>query len=118
MSAARLSVFRYVSIFVVVLMLVATFGPPSARADPALPGPGDTRVRPSGSVDPFAGRTGTLSVMIELADAPSGVAYADAKGRGAPEAAAAQEARDQKAHVEQAQQALLHALTTTVPGAS
>jgi hypothetical protein len=111
---------RLVNLLGVLLLLVAAaFGPAGVGADPVPPGPPlDTEVPPDGDPLEMPTRpTGTLNLMLELADAPAGAAYANARGRGASAAAAGQEGRAQKARAEQAQQAVLGALPSAAPGA-
>ncbi len=120
MPTPRSPILRVVSIVGVLLALIgAAFGPGGAGADPVRPGsPGDTAVRLDGAQgDPSIRLTGPVNVMLELTDAPSGAAYADARGRGASAPDAAQEARGQKVRVEGAQQTALGALRAAVPAA-
>ena len=107
---------RFLTVLVLLLLLAAA--PGGTAAVPVPPGDTDVNVDVEGQeVAPSVRSSGRPSLMIELGDAPSSVAYAAAKGSGAPDAAAAQEARVQRARVERAQQAVLGALPGAVPGA-
>ena len=85
--------------------------PPSpGRAAPTAPAlardPDFVRLAARGWVGPLAKRSGEVKAVIELADAPTVLAFADAQARGAAPGAAGQAAQQQLARIERAQQAL------------
>ncbi len=121
MSVRRSRLLRVVGFLgLVLLLLAANIGPIDARAAAGRPTPSGP-IPPSGNGEEqvaLNGLSGSVALMLEMAEAPSGATFSEATAQGASEADAGQRARAQKARVEGAQQQTLNALRAAVPGAA